>query len=77
MRFFKGYNESNWSDQRGNKIHNWKLKAQNVWFVNNDKFRLTEGVQKLGKKSVLQSAQETVDGALKLIQEQYGTDANI
>ena len=76
-KFFNGYNSANWSDQRGNKINNWKLKAQHVWFVNNDKFRITEGVQKLGKKSVLQSAQETVNGALKLIQEQYGTDANI
>jgi len=77
MRFFKGYNESNWSDQRGNKIHNWKLKAQNVWFVNNDKFRITEGVQKLGKKSVLQTAEEAVEGALNLLYGNHGTDKNI
>jgi hypothetical protein len=31
-RFFKGYSEANWKDSRGNQIKNWKQKAQQVWF---------------------------------------------
>lgn len=31
-RAFKGYEEANWHDSKGNKITNWKQKCQHVWF---------------------------------------------
>ena len=32
IRFFNGYNVSNWIDSNGKKIISWKQKAQQVWF---------------------------------------------
>lgn len=29
---WKGYDEANWHDSKGNKILNWKQKSQHVWF---------------------------------------------
>jgi hypothetical protein len=34
---FELYNGANWHDTKGNKISNWKLKMQNVWFKEDNK----------------------------------------
>ena len=31
-KFFKYYDTANWHDSKGNKVKNWKQKAQAVWF---------------------------------------------
>lgn len=32
IKFFNFYGEGDWHDSRGNKVKNWKQKAQAVWF---------------------------------------------
>jgi len=36
-RFFNGYSVTNWIDAGGNQILNWKQKAQQVWFKDENK----------------------------------------
>lgn len=36
-RFYQGYSVACWIDSRGNKIKNWKQKAQHVWFKEENK----------------------------------------
>jgi len=36
-RFFNGYSVADWKDSKGNKIKNWKQKAQMVWFKDDNK----------------------------------------
>ena len=36
-RFFNGYSVADWKDSKGNKIKNWKQKAQMVWFKDENK----------------------------------------
>ncbi len=42
IRYFNGYDVSNWIDSKGNKIKNWKQKAQHVWFKPEHKEKPTE-----------------------------------
>ena len=43
-RFFHGYKEAGWVDSKGQKILNWKQKAQQVWFKPENKTK-TDGGQ--------------------------------
>ena len=36
-RFFNYYNISNWVDSKGNKVKNWKQKANAIWFKDENK----------------------------------------
>ena len=36
-KFYNYYNVSNWKDAKGNKVKNWKQKAQSVWFKDENK----------------------------------------
>ena len=36
-RAFKGYDDANWFDSKGNPVYSWKQKLQNVWFTDNNK----------------------------------------
>ena len=38
-KFFNSYSVNNWIDSRGNKIRNWKQKAQMVWFKDENKIK--------------------------------------
>jgi len=38
-RFFNGYSVADWKDSKGNKIKNWKQKAQMVWFKDENKIQ--------------------------------------
>jgi len=60
-RVWRGYNESKWSDSKGSKIKNWKLKCQHVWF--NDSNRVaTQPHEQV--KPISKSQQEIVNGYL-------------
>lgn len=37
QRFFDYYSVANWKDSKGNKVKNWKQKAQAVWFKPDNK----------------------------------------
>lgn len=37
QKFFKFYSEANWFDSKGNKVLNWKQKAQSTWFKEENK----------------------------------------
>lgn len=37
IRFFDYYSVANWNDSKGNKVKNWKQKAQAVWFKPDNK----------------------------------------
>ena len=41
-QFYNHYNKTNWKQNKGNKIKNWKLVAQNVWFKNNESLRIKD-----------------------------------
>jgi hypothetical protein len=36
-KFYNYYNVSDWKDAKGNKVKNWKQKAQSVWFKDENK----------------------------------------
>jgi hypothetical protein len=36
-KFFAYYSASDWKDSRGKKVRNWRLKAQSVWFTEENK----------------------------------------
>ncbi len=48
-RFFQSYAVAEWSDSKGNKILNWKQKAINVWFKEENKVKPTEPTQVYNK----------------------------
>lgn len=37
IKFFQSYSVANWVDSKGNKVKNWKQKAINVWFKDENK----------------------------------------
>jgi len=37
IKFFQSYSVANWFDSKGNKVKNWKQKAINVWFKDENK----------------------------------------
>jgi hypothetical protein len=41
-KFFDYYSVSNWEDSKGNKVKNWKQKAQSVWFKPENKIQSNE-----------------------------------
>ena len=41
-KMFNYYNVANWHDAKGNKIKNWKQKAQSVWFKDENKATVTQ-----------------------------------
>lgn len=47
VRAWNGYNTADWHDSKGNKIKNWKQKAQFVWFKDENRI----------KKSILEQIQ--------------------
>lgn len=40
IRFYQSYSVANWVDSKGNKVKNWKQKAINVWFKEENKVNL-------------------------------------
>lgn len=38
-KMYKSYSVAGWVDSKGNKIKNWKQKAINVWFTNENKIK--------------------------------------
>ena len=50
-KFFKYYSEADWKDSKGNKVKNWKQKAQAVWFKEENKIQQRKGtwVDEFGK----------------------------
>lgn len=46
-RAFNGYQEAQWHDSRGQKIKNWKQKAQHVWFKPEMKITTNHPYQRL------------------------------
>lgn len=38
-KMFKSYSVANWVDSKGNKVKNWKQKAINVWFKDENKIK--------------------------------------
>jgi len=59
IKMFKSYSVANWIDSKGNPVKNWKQKAINVWFkdenkiiVNNDDLEYKQLKEKLYGKSV-------------------------
>lgn len=58
-RAWRGYHESGWIDSQKNKIHNWKLKCQHVWFKNNDYQTKTPLVYKNSEQDYSNSKQES------------------
>lgn len=36
-KMFKSYSVANWIDSKGNKVNNWKQKAINVWFTDDNR----------------------------------------
>lgn len=51
LRFYKGYKEANWYDSKGNQVRNWKQKAQQVWFKNNDQKPLSKNYRDQQKQN--------------------------
>lgn len=45
-RFFDSYSVANWFDSKGNKVKNWKQKAINVWFKEENKIKSVENTSK-------------------------------
>lgn len=39
QKFFDYYNVAEWKDSKGNKVKNWKQKAQAVWFKDENKIK--------------------------------------
>jgi len=37
IKFYHSYSVANWVDSKGNKVKNWKQKAINVWFTDENK----------------------------------------
>jgi hypothetical protein len=59
IKMFKSYSVANWVDSKGNQVNNWKQKAINVWFrdenkvvINNDDLEYQQLKEKLYGKSV-------------------------
>lgn len=40
IKFYQSYSVANWVDSKGNKVKNWKQKAINVWFKDENKINL-------------------------------------
>lgn len=70
-KFFKGYEVANWTDSKGNKIKNWKQKAQHVWF----KEELKKDKNGTDKKfnPGLSKAQQNADDYLRDLQGRLGS----
>jgi len=45
IKMFKSYSVANWIDSKGNKIKNWKQKAINVWFTEENKLAIQPQIQ--------------------------------
>lgn len=39
IKFFQSYSVANWIDSKGNQVKNWKQKAVNVWFTEENKIK--------------------------------------
>ena len=39
-KFYNYYSVANWKDGKGNKVKNWKQKAQAVWFKDENKIEV-------------------------------------
>ena len=42
QKFFDYYSVASWKDSKGNKVKNWKQKAQAVWFKDENKIKTNE-----------------------------------
>ena len=42
IKMFEYYSVGNWTDSRGNKVKNWKQKAQSTWFKDENKISLKQ-----------------------------------
>lgn len=40
IKFYQSYSVANWVDSKGNKVKNWKQKAINVWFKDENKINI-------------------------------------
>ena len=47
QKFFDYYSIANWKDSKGNKVKNWKQKAQSVWFKEENKIKDTNSPLKM------------------------------
>lgn len=47
QKFFDYYSIANWKDSKGNKVKNWKQKAQAVWFKDENKIKDTNSPLKM------------------------------
>lgn len=47
QKFFDYYSIANWKDSKGNKVKNWKQKAQAVWFKEENKIKDTNSPLKM------------------------------
>ena len=50
-KFFNYYEVNEWKDSKGNKIRNWKQKAQGVWFKKENKVKKKSASQGYPKES--------------------------
>jgi len=41
---FRGYDDANWHDSKGNKVKNWKQKMNFVWFTEENKIKVNQGI---------------------------------
>lgn len=49
MKMFDSYSVADWTDSRGNKIKNWKQKAINVWFTDENKISKQDWLKEQGR----------------------------
>jgi DNA invertase Pin-like site-specific DNA recombinase len=47
QKFFDYYSVASWKDSKGNKVKNWKQKAQSVWFKDENKIKDTNSPLKM------------------------------
>ena len=47
IKFFNYYSVANWNDAKGNKVKNWKQKAQSVWFKPENKIQIQKANKEL------------------------------
>jgi len=78
LRFYNGYDVSNWIDTQGTKIKNWKQKAIHVWFKPENEIKKTSSsLDALSLDRIfetisdkLKSGEFTIDSAGKYMREQ-------
>lgn len=50
QRFFSYYDVGNWHDSKGNRVKNWKQKAQSTWFKPENKINSTQNLFENGNR---------------------------